>query len=421
MKSRISVVVLIPFLLGEYSIADDLELALEFSPILILTEDTHGDFGNIRVVKPEPIEIVGADSVAGIWYNAKTLGGQRIGSAPYRRFRPFSEAHDLESNTESICPVDFSENHFAALAPRCESYFSGSLPIGLDVTNPVPPLEEVVIPVSGGYVFPGHFNYPGTTPALWDSVYFGIGEYAGNDYMGDNFRSTSYVHIYKTTHEEYADSVTVIQYFYFYPYNHWWNNHEGDWQRVHVVVNSRDHETAEVLGVEYLLHKAHLSYYENFGTKPDITSGFVFRPREEIRLIQETHPVVYVGAGSHAAYPIGGRFRVYRRGIDNSPGLDFEIWESMTHTGLVLSTLADNSHRDLWESYGVELLEEPDTGQVGNNYGLPSTRSWLGADVQWGTPVVPAGNSIRAGNDSPQGPWRKGWEQLKNLSQNHYT
>ncbi len=186
MKSRISVVVLIPFLLGEYSIADDLELALEFSPILILTEDTHGDFGNIRVVKPEPIEIVGADSVAGIWYNAKTLGGQRIGSAPYRRFRPFSEAHDLESNTESICPVDFSENHFAALAPRCESYFSGSLPIGLDVTNPVPPLEEVVIPVSGGYVFPGHFNYPGTTPALWDSVYFGIGEYAGNDYMGDN-------------------------------------------------------------------------------------------------------------------------------------------------------------------------------------------------------------------------------------------
>ena len=165
--------------------------------------------------------------------------------------------------------------------------------------------------------------------------------------------------------------------------------------------------------MEYLLHKAHLSYYENFGTKPDITSGFVFRPREEIRLIQETHPVVYVGAGSHAAYPIGGRFRVYRRGIDNSPGLDFEIWESMTHTGLVLSTLADNSHRDLWESYGVELLEEPDTGQVGNNYGLPSTRSWLGADVQWGTPVVPAGNSIRAGNDSPQGPWRKGWEQLK--------
>ena len=223
-----------------------------------------------------------------------------------------------------------------------------------------------------------------------------------------------------TTHEAYTDSITVIQYFYFYPYNRWWNNHEGDWQRIHVVVSSRNSATAEVIGMEYLFHGAHVSYYkdypynynelgqivENTGQYyPDLTTSFVFKPRENLKLSQGTHPIVYVGAGSHAAYPTGGNYIAY----EFAP-LGVQLYstpERMTHTGFVLSTQADNSHNDLWESYDLVLL--PDSlRHTAINRGLPDSLSWLGADVLWGTPFVGG----RGENKSPQGPYHKGWERL---------
>ena len=242
------------------------------------------------------------------------------------------------------------------------------------------------------------------------------------------------MHIYKTDHEAYTDSITVIQYFYFYPYNHFWNRHEGDWPRVHVVVSSRDPMTAEVIGVEYLFHKAHLSYYEDYfmslevppgvgnsggGTvmtrMPDLTADFVFDPQQEVKLSQGTHPVVYVGAGSHASYPFGGKTILHDRGDEDG------IYEWMTHTGLVLSTQADNSYSDLWESYDLMLLPEPDPADT-NNMGIAGSMSWLGADVRWGSTRVESPDSGipiigPQGNVSPRGPHHKGWEDLKFFTQ----
>ena len=268
---------------------------------------------------------------------------------------------------------------------------------------------------------------------MWNDTYFGSGSQSGGH--PDN-ANTAYVHVYETTHEAYTDSVTVIQYFYFYPYNHWWNRHEGDWQRVHVVVNSRNPNDVniEVLGVEYLIHKAHLSYYKDFPithnllgqtvedsgrTYPDLTSRFVFNPRRNIKLSQGSHPVVYVGAGSHASFPAGGKIRIYDKDIEFSSDrrLGYEIHERMTHTGLVLSTQADGAHGDLWESYDLVVLPEPDPTNA-NNMGLTDSMSWLGADVLWGTPSVDSPDSDipvigQQGNESPQGPYHKGWEELK--------
>lgn len=417
MKHRIVVVTLFALLMVEYAyadVADDLELARKFSPILILTEETGGKWGDISVTKPEPVEIVGADSSSNLWYIAKDLRGDRqTTSAPRRRYHPSPD----ESDIEAVCPhLDFSANQFAFLTDNCQISYNGIAEIGLDVLNPLPWGQQPTVPVNG-FVAPGHFNYPGSTPALWDSVYFGKGAYARNDYMGSNFPNTAYVHIYKTTHEAYTDSITVIQYFYFYPYNHWWNNHEGDWQRIHVVVSSRNSATAEVIGVEYLFHGAHVSYYkdypynynelgqtvENTGQYyPDLTTSFVFNPRENLKLSQGTHPIVYVGAGSHAAYPTGGNYIAY----EFAP-LGYSTPERITHTGLVLSTQADDSHYDLWESYDLVLL--PDSlRHTAINRGLPASLSWLGADVLWGTPFVDG----RGGNKSPQGPYHKGWEEL---------
>ena len=61
MKSMIAVVLLASLRVAEtYATPEsDLRLAQKFSPILILTEETGDEWGDIRVIKPEPVEIVG--------------------------------------------------------------------------------------------------------------------------------------------------------------------------------------------------------------------------------------------------------------------------------------------------------------------------------------------------------------------------
>ena len=44
------------------------QLIEKFSPILILTEDTVGEYGVIKVLKPEPVGIMGAQSADNIWF-----------------------------------------------------------------------------------------------------------------------------------------------------------------------------------------------------------------------------------------------------------------------------------------------------------------------------------------------------------------
>ena len=48
-------------------------LAKLFSPILILTEETGGKWGNIKVTKPEPVGIMGATSADNIWFEMRAL------------------------------------------------------------------------------------------------------------------------------------------------------------------------------------------------------------------------------------------------------------------------------------------------------------------------------------------------------------
>ena len=373
MKYKGTIVVLVMSIMNGYGYADtdsDLELARKFSPILILTKDE--GMPSRRVIHPEPVEIVNAKSSGALWFELRGLPEDRL-------------MGDVESFLNWDPPiyhpnVSLGRNQFSFLSRKFE--YRGR-PRGLG---------------RGTYSLEPHFNYPGDEKNEWNDIYFGTGDKAGH-----NFDNTGYVHIYKTTHENYADSITVVQYYYFYPYNDFENNHEGDWPHVNLVLNSRTPSSAEVLGVEYLFHGKSLSYYNNYSANPDITSDIVFNPREKIRLIQGTHPAVYVSVGGHGSYPTGGNYTFKKRGIP--------VPERMSNTGLVLSEQVDDSNPTISENYNLVLLPEPDSTMA--NMGLPDTLSWLGADVRWGDIKVPS--IPKTDNDGAQGPFHSGWGKLKSF------
>ena len=272
----------------------------------ILTEETGHKWGDIKVTKPEPVTIMGATSADSIWFDIFDSAAFLAASG---RFGKLIDSGVLDKNEvrshQQAWNSDFLGNKFAFLTKSELSYQVSSTSKGK------------LVP--GIYALKIYLDYPGTTPTKWNDTYFGSGAYAGA-----NFPNTAYVHIYKRVIEQYKatyDSVTVIQYKYFYPYNHWWNSHEGDWQGIDVVVSSSDPNTAQILGVEYRFHGAWLNYYKDWGSNPGLTTNFVFNPRTEVRLspgpkrsgiVQYTHPIIYVGAGSHGGYPIGGNVQIYR-------------------------------------------------------------------------------------------------------------
>ena len=389
---------------------DKEKLAEMFSPILILTEETRKVYDEtvpIRVMKPEPVRIISAQYADSIRFQARR---QRNDLSEYA-----GGAFDWKSFANWEPPlvfpgVNFSQNRFAF--PFRSYRYTGRPVIGGQRYD------------YGEYTLEAWFDYPGTTAAVWNAAYFGEGAYAGldNNHRGSNYlnTNTAYVHIDSTTHTNYSGKLFVIQYHYFYPYNDWWNNHEGDWQRIDVVVSSSDPDdkTIEVLGVEYRFHGAWVTYYKNFPDHPGLTSSFRFNPQENLKLSQGTHPVVYVAAGSHAAYPVGGTIDLHDidEGFYDSDsavsgqGLGPDQ-EYMTHTGKVLSTQADDSHSDLWESYNLVLLPDPDPDNT-NNMGLDPAMSWLGAQIRWGTPQVPGPGGNKSPERGPYNSYTNGWGSL---------
>ncbi len=161
---------------------DDERLVDMFSPILVLVEDTGGKWGDIRVTKPEPVEIVGANSAGNIWFEAWELGGISGGTEEDTLGTPssgptFVASAPLDSSfwlpslyrydTVWYSNVDFVRSRFAFLDHGSRVY-----------------------PSVGGGLDPGQylvrafgFEYPGITPAEWNDAYFGKGRYAGKKFL----------------------------------------------------------------------------------------------------------------------------------------------------------------------------------------------------------------------------------------------
>jgi hypothetical protein len=104
------------------------------------------------------------------------------------------------------------------------------------------------------------------------------------------------------------DGWIILQYWYFYPFNNWRsgffgvNDHEGDWEMVTIYCsNPQTDESENHLDNESLLERFQPSWVAY--ASHDF-SGDDLRRRWDDPEVEKvgTHPVVFVGAGSHASY-----------------------------------------------------------------------------------------------------------------------
>ncbi len=82
----------------------------------------------------------------------------------------------------------------------------------------------------------------------------------------------------------------ALQYWFYYPFNDWNNTHEGDWEMIQLVFDTDD--PREALSLE----PVEIGYSQHEGGERAAWG------EDKLEVVDETHPVVYPGAGSHANY-----------------------------------------------------------------------------------------------------------------------
>jgi hypothetical protein len=94
----------------------------------------------------------------------------------------------------------------------------------------------------------------------------------------------------------------VLQYWLFYPFNDWRsgffgaNDHEADWEKIYIYLS--ESETTGEVQPEWVAYAAHNYTGDNLRRRWD---------DPEVEKVDE-HPVIYVGAGSHASYYAAGEY-----------------------------------------------------------------------------------------------------------------
>lgn len=189
----------------------------------------------------------------------------------------------------------------------------------------------------------------GNTASQWRAAY---SSEAVNNYYDD----TIYAHLY------FLGTSYLIQYWFFYPFNDYINNHEGDWEHINVIVDSQDPSDAQILRVEYYFHHNVLS---------------ASSPGDDFLLEDGSHPVVFVGGsgdisfgsgdGSHGSFPINGMWTESGGGC---------CWLASKPDEYV-----DGAGRYLRYD-GLHVVNVPEPYTV--NYFEHPEWSWLKADIPWG-------------------------------------
>ncbi|GAA1502199.1 hypothetical protein [Nocardioides humi] len=104
-----------------------------------------------------------------------------------------------------------------------------------------------------------------------------------------------YAHV--ATERGVGDRIALM-YFFFYAFNDYNNKHEGDWERIQLEFEAPDAATALAEGMEPDL----AVYSQHYGAEKAAWGS------AKLELEDETHPRVYVSAGSHASQFSAGVF-----------------------------------------------------------------------------------------------------------------
>ncbi|MFH1279252.1 MAG: hypothetical protein ABIK65_12840 [Candidatus Eisenbacteria bacterium] len=182
--------------------------------------------------------------------------------------------------------------------------------------------------------------------------------------------AAAYVHLFL------EDGFPVIQYWFFLPYNDWVNNHEGDWEHLHVQVTSADPGEAELRRACFYFHGYHLecdppSLLIADGRHPVVWMGGSspwrcgFCDESDCGEDETDHP------GSHAVYP--------------APGLWNGVGAEVPGCGRAGEEVPPRGRRVDWQELEVILLPEPESVDYSSEPGL----SWHRAFLPFGTPYVP--------------------------------
>jgi hypothetical protein len=205
------------------------------------------------------------------------------------------------------------------------------------------------------------------------------------------YRPTQYVHAFWWNRDE---GLLALQYWFYYPFNEWVNHHEGDWERIQVIVKGPSRISA---GASFAPVGHHYFFHE-----------FVMEPGEVIRFKgadpAEEHPLVYVGGRSNflgfggvfsgGSYPWPGRY----------PGAGFDFpWLSPAED------IAPPARFLAAEQFQLIIMPEPERLDAGKSPEL----SWMRLPFYAGQPQVfvnPPGFADKCGRPPLQPAARRDWK-----------
>jgi hypothetical protein len=208
---------------------------------------------------------------------------------------------------------------------------------------------------------------------------------------------TQYVHAFWWNR---AQGFLAIQYWFYYPYNEWVNRHEGDWERIQILLKGpqRIDPSARFTPV------AHHYFFHEYWTAPASVSRFIGPDPED------DHPLVYVGgrgewfghAGtfSGGSYPQAGHYAQVGFSIPTfSPGDDTSLTVRFIPSSDFRLILLPEPHRlDARRFPELSWLKLPFyVGRRSGHRNPLGLERWLGrpplqpaARIEWGgPPVVP--------------------------------
>lgn len=279
-------IVLIVLLFGQGGTAqanNDLLLAKKFAPILLLHSAKVNGTQYIPQA-PESVNIVGANDWRNIWFNVKKSGVEfEISASDWKE--NFTGTYSTTDSTG----INYSSGSYANL--NTEFKVTGSWS---HLSHPTDTYQvKAHFDFAGPDINGSDFDRNAPVQGSWERHYKSV---------RDSFPNTIYAHIFT---EDGGSQRDVIQYWFFYPYNDWINNHEGDWEHINVIVSSRNPMIAVAQEVEFYFHGQAMSRKAKYGNNGPAKADY---PGElgspEVPLVGN-RPLVYVGGGSLFASQVG--------------------------------------------------------------------------------------------------------------------